>query len=233
MNISTNNIKLNLNKSRISDKNEKWIEQDIIVPDNMPDAVKIINISSIPYVNDVEINNGRAKVVGKINYSVTYRANDEQMNIRGLNVSYPYTVNIENNIEQTKELTSPQYISGRYVKYTQNGNTLYLKDDCRSKVLNLLYYENIVDDNDLPQITYKEALAIATYVAQVGMFKKAIATNNSALMQMSQVLERKTAYYIDQARVPDSISQNEMNEILDVKASYDRKVYGKSYKPIK
>ena len=42
---------------------------------------KIINISSIPYVNDVEINNGRAKVVGKINYSVTYRANDEQMNI--------------------------------------------------------------------------------------------------------------------------------------------------------
>ena len=143
------------------------------------------------------------------------------------------SVNIENNIEQTKELTSPQYISGRYVKYTQNGNTLYLKDDCRGKVLNLLYYENIVDDNDLPQITYKEALAIATYVAQVGMFKKAIATNNSALMQMSQSLERKTAYYIDQARVPDSISQNEMNEILDVKASYDRKVYGKSYKPIK
>ena len=103
MNISTNNIKLNLNKSRISDKNEKWIEQDIIVPDNMPDAVKIINISSIPYVNDVEINNGRAKVVGKINYSVTYRANDEQMNIRGLNVSYPYTVNIENNNIKNKE----------------------------------------------------------------------------------------------------------------------------------
>ena len=45
MNISTNNIKLYLNKSRILDKNEKWIEQDIIVPDNMPDAVKIINIS--------------------------------------------------------------------------------------------------------------------------------------------------------------------------------------------
>ena len=103
MNISTNNIKLNLNKARISDKNEKWIEQDIIVPDNMPDAVKIINISSIPYVNDVEINNGRAKVVGKINYSVTYRANDEQMNIRGLNVSYPYTVNIENNNIKNKE----------------------------------------------------------------------------------------------------------------------------------
>lgn len=143
------------------------------------------------------------------------------------------SINIENNIEQTKELTSPQYISGRYVKYTTNGNILYLKDDCKGKVLNLLYYENIVNDDDLPQITYKEALAIATYVAQVQMFKKAIATNNSGLMQMSQLLEKKLAYYIDQARIPDSVSQNEMNEILDTKFSYDRKVYGKSYKPIK
>lgn len=103
MDISTNNMKLNLNKSKIVDKDEKWIEQDIIVPDNMPDAIKIINISSIPYINDVEINNGRAKVVGKINYSVIYRANDEQMNIRGLNVSYPYTVNIEDSNIKNKE----------------------------------------------------------------------------------------------------------------------------------
>ena len=103
MNISTNNMKLNLNKSKIIDKDEKWIEQDIIVPDNMPDAIKIINISSIPYVNDVEINNGRAKIVGKINYSVIYRANDEEMNIRGLNTSYPYTVNIENSNIKNKE----------------------------------------------------------------------------------------------------------------------------------
>lgn len=103
MNISTNNMKLNLNKSKIVEKDEKWVEQDIIVPDNMPDAIKIINISSIPYINDVEINNGRAKVVGKINYSVIYRANDDEMSIRGLNVSYPYTVNIENNNIQNKE----------------------------------------------------------------------------------------------------------------------------------
>ena len=38
-------MKLNLNKSKIIEKDEKWVEQDIIVPDNMPDAIKIINIS--------------------------------------------------------------------------------------------------------------------------------------------------------------------------------------------
>ena len=50
---------------------------------------------------------------------------------------------------------------------------------------------------------------------------------------MSQAIERKVAVLIDQARIPESISQNEMNEVLDAKTSWDRKVYGKSYKPIK
>ena len=77
MNISTNNMKLNLSKSKIVEKEDKWIEQDIIVPDNMPDAIKIINITSTPYINDIEVNNGRIKVVGKMNYSVIYRANDD------------------------------------------------------------------------------------------------------------------------------------------------------------
>lgn len=103
MNISTNNMKLNLNKSKIEEKDERWIEQDIIVPDNMPDAIKIINITATPYINDIEVNNGRIKIVGKINYSVIYRANDEEMNIRGLNVSYPYTTNLEKNNIKNKE----------------------------------------------------------------------------------------------------------------------------------
>lgn len=136
-------------------------------------------------------------------------------------------------IERSKQLTSPDYISGRYVKYTQNGNTLYLKDDFKGDTLNILYYEDIVDDEGLPQVTEKEAQAIAAFVASAILFKKGIATNNSNMIQLSQVLDRKTATLIDQARIPDSISQNEMNEILDAKTSWDRKVYGKSYKPIK
>lgn len=103
MSVSTSNMKLNLNKLKVIEKDERWIEQDIIVPDNMPDAVKIINITSTPYINDLEINNGRVKIVGKINYSVIYRANDEEMSIRGLNVSHPYIVNLEKNNIKNKE----------------------------------------------------------------------------------------------------------------------------------
>lgn len=136
-------------------------------------------------------------------------------------------------IERNKQFTSPDYISGKYVKYTQSGNTLYLKDDLRNQTLNILYDEDIVDDDGLPQITEEEAQAIAAYVASINMFKKGIATNNQNLLQISQLLDRKVATLIDQARIPESLSQNEMNEVLDAKTSYDRKVYGKSYKPIK
>ncbi len=95
MSITTNNIKLNLSKTKNVQREDKWIEQDVIVPDNMPDALKIINITSHPYINDYEINNGKIKIVGKINYNIIYRANDEGCSVRGLNVSYPYTTTIE------------------------------------------------------------------------------------------------------------------------------------------
>ena len=54
MSVVTNNMKLNLNKAKVTRKDEKWIEQDIIVPDNMPDALKIINVSAFPYISDIE-----------------------------------------------------------------------------------------------------------------------------------------------------------------------------------
>ena len=37
----------------------------------------------------------------------------------------------------------------------------------------------------------------------------------------------------DAARVPEAISQNDLDEALNVKTSWDRKMYGKSYKVTK
>lgn len=51
-------------------------------------------------------------------------------------------------------------------------------------------------------------------------------------MQEAQFLRKRWLFLLDAARVPDYISQNEMNDILDAKYSWDRKVYNKSYKPM-
>jgi hypothetical protein len=37
----------------------------------------------------------------------------------------------------------------------------------------------------------------------------------------------------DAARVAPSMSQNDFNRILDAKSSWNRKIFNKSYKPIK
>jgi len=50
---------------------------------------------------------------------------------------------------------------------------------------------------------------------------------------MASILERKWRTLCSQARVPEHISQNEWNEILDAKVNWNRKIYNKSYKPLK
>lgn len=87
--------KMNLNKCAINKEMSEWVEQDIIVPDTKPDAVKIVNVTVTPYVSDTEIMEGRIKVVGKINYFIIYKVDDERFNTRGLFVTYPYTEVLE------------------------------------------------------------------------------------------------------------------------------------------
>lgn len=91
MSINTQRKNIILNKLCINENISKWIEQDIIVPDTKPDALKIVNVSVNPYLTDFEIMDSKIKVMGKINYFVIYKANDEKFATRGLNVSYPFT----------------------------------------------------------------------------------------------------------------------------------------------
>lgn len=137
----------------------------------------------------------------------------------------------ESYIEANKTLTDPLYQRGRYVKYNQVGDILYLKEKYSNPIY-LLYKGILVDDTGLPYITDKEAKAIATYVAYVQKYKEGLVTNNTTTINMAQLLQRQWGSECDQARIPDHISQNEMNQILDVKASWNRKLFNKSYKPI-
>ena len=95
MQVKTEKKKINLNKCCINENVSEWIEQDIIVPDTKPDALKILHVNVTPYVSDVEITENRLKVIGKLNYFVRYRVDDDKFNARGLIVSYPFTKNLE------------------------------------------------------------------------------------------------------------------------------------------
>lgn len=136
----------------------------------------------------------------------------------------------ESYIEARKRFQNPLYIPGKFVKYERVGDTLYL-DKHYGGEIHILYRGEMLDDDGLPQITDKEAMAIATYCAYVNKYKEGLITNNANIIQMSQLLHKDWLLQCDQARVPDSLNQNEMDQILDASTNWNRKVHSKTYKP--
>ena len=136
---------------------------------------------------------------------------------------------IESYIEAEKLYTSPYYQSGKILPYHQSGNTLYF--DKNYGVVNVLYKGIVADEEGLPMLTDKEAQAIATYIAFVQKYKEGLKTNNTVIINLATNLETKWSKQCDQARV-GQLSQNDMNQILNIKDSWNRHSYGFSYKPI-
>jgi hypothetical protein len=71
---------------------------------------------------------------------------------------------------------NPLYIGGKYAHYERVGDYLYFDKDYGQ--VNILYKGVIVDDNGLPEITDKEARAIAVYCAYAEKYREGIKTNN-------------------------------------------------------
>lgn len=140
-----------------------------------------------------------------------------------------YSGATEQYIEHRKSFHDPLYQSGKFIKYERVGDTLYL--DRNYGQVNILYRGIVLDDNGLPELTDKEALAIATYCAYITKYKEALMTNNTNIMQMANTLKQQWNVQCDHARTPEYINQNEMDQILDAKTNWNRKVHSKSWKP--
>ena len=139
------------------------------------------------------------------------------------------SLNIEQYIEKSKQSIDPLYLSGKLVKYRREGNYIYVTEPI-SQVC-VLYHSEQLDDDDLPLINDKEAVAIADYIAYTIKYKEALRSNNSAVFQMAQTIKRQWLIHCDAARVPEYVGQNEMNDLLEIASSHNRKVHGRSYKP--
>lgn len=136
----------------------------------------------------------------------------------------------ENYIESQKAFLDPFYISGKYVNYKRVDDKLYINKGLSS--IQILYQSELRDEDDLPQLTDKESIAIAEYIAYTYKYKEAIKTNNQLLLQVAQDLRNKWLFHCDAARVPQYVAQDEMDKILNAQTSWDRKIYNKSYKPV-
>ncbi len=138
---------------------------------------------------------------------------------------------IESYIETRKYNTSFYYSPGKFIKYTLDGSRMWLAD--RFNVVNILYKGIIVDDEGLPELNEAEVDAIAAFCAYTDEFKRARVSKDQTTLVFAQILEQKWLKKCMQARIPSYLSQNDMDEILNVSTSWDRKRFGKTFKPIK
>ena len=184
------------------------------------------------YRATLDVNNGIAKLPCNCDIieAVTYCGEDWNYTSNQKDNGDVRSAYIENYIESRKAFSDPFYISGKYVKYKRIGDVLHINEGL-SKV-NILYHGIELDEEGLPSINDKEAIAIAEYIAYVYKYKEAIRTNNQLVLKMAQDLKQQWLFHCDAARVAEYVSQEEMNKILDVQSSWGRKSYGKSYKPI-
>lgn len=128
------------------------------------------------------------------------------------------------------------YERGRLLPYERVGNTLYFERNHAQQErggITILYKGVIVDDKGLPLLNFKEVDAIAKYVAYVELLKKSMNTKDQQTMAMAQMLMQQWQIACDDARTPILINQNDMDEVLDVQTSWDRKRFGITFKPIR
>lgn len=139
----------------------------------------------------------------------------------------------EQYIERHKHFQEPLYPRGKFINYERVGNTLHITKNHNGGKIHILYRGLVLDDDGLPEITDKEALALATYCAWITKFKQGLETNNTVIINLANNLKQQWQIRCDQARVDYEWTQNNYDEVLDAKTCWDRKIYSRSMKLIR
>lgn len=141
------------------------------------------------------------------------------------------TLFIENYINCWKRIDDPYYNVGKLVKYKEGDNTLYFTRDYKRVMV--IYHGILVnDETGLPMITDKEMQAIAAYVGFALLYRESLQKRDANLMKMAIQVKQEWLRACTAARVPEHLSQNDMDKILDASVRWDRKQYGKSLKSL-
>lgn len=145
---------------------------------------------------------------------------------------YPNIYNrwIEEYIESWKNNKSVFYDKGALLKYRQEGDYLVFDRDYPN--VTILYHGIVVDEEGLPYLTDKEVQALAAYCAYIDIYKKSLVQKDGNLFQLATAVKSDWLRLCNSARIPNHLSQNELNDVLDVKTRWDRKIYSKNFKPI-
>lgn len=181
----------------------------------------------------LDVENGKVKLPCDISSIEAVFADFPDMVTTSNSEKYPFINSgyIERYIDYWKINNSLLYDSGKLLTYTLSGDTLNFDKNYRNVLI--LYRAENTDSEGLPFINDKEAEAIAAYCAYTMLYKQAIISRNKESFQLSKDIQSEWGKLCDRARMPEKFSQNDIDRLLNIQTSMDRKSYGKSFKPIR
>ena len=155
---------------------------------------------------------------------------DAQMTSNQAYNTWTDTLWIEGYADIWKGNKDPKWTGGKLVKYDEGDNTLYFTRNYHHVMV--VYHGILADDESgLPLVNDKEIRAIASFVAYASLYKEGIKKRDGNIIRLSQVVKEDWLRNCNAARISEHLNQNDMDAILDAKTSWNRKSYGKSYKP--
>lgn len=183
------------------------------------------------YIGDVKDNQLFLPCNVDVIESVHVPIPDAQMTSNKSDLTFIDSLWTEGYIDFWKYNEDPYFTKGKYVKYDEGNGVLYFTKNYRNV---MVVYHGIIADEEtgLPLLNDKELRAVAAYVAYVSLYKEGIRKRDGSILQLAQTIKADWLQLCNAARIPTQFSQNDMDRILDVKVRWDRKVYGKSGKPI-
>lgn len=136
---------------------------------------------------------------------------------------------IEGYNEGFKNIKHSLYDSNKLVHYRLEGDELVFTKDYNNVVI--LYHGIIVDNDGLPYLNDKEVQALALYCAYAQLYKQSLVMKDGNTFQLANALKADWLRACNAARVRP-MTHNEIDDVLDVRTRWDRKFYGKSFKPV-
>lgn len=144
---------------------------------------------------------------------------------------------ISSNLDQGHKLTNKSYFqSGEHIdghllayKFVDRLVIQITSDKVQEKKVTLVYGFHTLDEEGLPALLDKEIDAIL-YTAALYNAEKQIFMKVQGAAELAQYLRPLSERAIQAAKIPETLTELELDTMLEVKTSWDRKTYGKRYR---
>lgn len=136
---------------------------------------------------------------------------------------------IESYIDRFPKSSDPYFHPGKLIKYDKGEGELYFAHNYPRVMI--VYHGILADEEEgLPLVNDKELTAIATFIAYASLYREGIKKKDANIIKIAQTVKEDWLRACNAARIPDHLSQNDMDAILDAKTSWNRKAYNLSFK---